>query len=182
VIDILKRRKSTRNFSDKLIGKNIIDQILEAALLSPSSRGIDPWSFVVVEDKKTIKELSLSKEHGSAFLAEAPLVIAVIADNAKSDVWIEDCSIASIIIQLESESIGLGSCWVQIRKRKTKDGTESDHFVKKTLGIPAEYSVLSLIGIGYPAVENTSSKNKKPDINKCLYNSFNTRYFNESNG
>ena len=55
MIELLKKRKSTRNFSDKLIGKNIIDQILEAALLSPSSRVIDPWAFVVVEAKKTIK-------------------------------------------------------------------------------------------------------------------------------
>ena len=181
MIELLKRRKSTRNFSDKLIGKNIIDRILEAALLSPSSRGIDPWAFVVVEDTKTIKQLSLAKEHGSAFLAGAPLVIAVTADNTKSDVWIEDCSIASIIIQLEAESTGLGSCWVQIRRRKTKEGTESEIFVKNLLGIPDEYSVLSLIGIGYPAEAGTAPKNKSLDNSKCRYNSFISGYFIDSN-
>ncbi|MCL2481171.1 MAG: nitroreductase family protein [Spirochaetaceae bacterium] len=171
MLDLLRKRKSTRSYLKKEIEKNIVNMLLEAALLSPSSRNIKPWEFVIIDDKKIIEQLALSKEHGSEFLKEAPLIIAVIADKTASDVWVEDCSIASIIIQLEAESLGLGSCWVQIRCRETKEKEKSEDFVKKLLKIPQQYGVESLIGIGYPK-ENSKSNNKSLTWEKCSYNNF----------
>ena len=63
-------------------------------------------------------KLAKSKQHGSEFLKNAPLAIVICADSTKSDVWVEDCSIAAIIIQLTALSLGLGSCWAQIRDRQ----------------------------------------------------------------
>jgi nitroreductase len=74
--------------------------------------------------------------------------VAVIADPAKSDVWIEDASIAAIIFQLEAEDLGLGSCWIQVRCRTRSDGEDSEAYVRDQLGIPASYRVLCLIAIG----------------------------------
>lgn len=54
---------------------------------------------------------------GAAFLADAAMAVVVMADPLASDVWIEDASIASIMIQLQAEDLGLGSCWIQVRER-----------------------------------------------------------------
>jgi len=127
-----------------------VDILVEALLRSPSSRGINPWEFFVVEDKEMLNILSTSKEGGSAFLADAALGIVVCGDGTKSDTWIEDCSIASIIVQLTAVSMGLGTCWIQIRNRKYKDGRWAEDYIKEKLGIPTYMSVESIIAIGYP--------------------------------
>ena len=116
-IDLIKKRRSIRQFKDKAVEKEKTDLLIEAALRSPSSRSLNPWKFIVITDKSTLYELSCSKPHGASFLKNAALGIAIIADFEKSDVWIEDSSIASTYIQLAAESIGLKSCWIQIRKR-----------------------------------------------------------------
>ncbi|MBN2652019.1 MAG: nitroreductase family protein [Spirochaetales bacterium] len=149
MLELLYKRRSTRKFKDTKVEKEKINMICKSALLSPSSRDKRPWEFIAIDDKQTIEKLSKCKPHGAAFMKGAPLCIAVVADPEKCDVWIEDASIASIIIQLACESIGLGSCWVQIRKRPTSDSTESEEYVKKVLQIPDNYRVESLIAIGY---------------------------------
>lgn len=151
MIELLRKRRSIRRYVEKPVEKEKVEKIIEAALLSPSSRNIRPWEFIVVDDKSTITKLASSKEHGSEFLKGAPLAIVVIADTAKSDVWVEDASIASIIIQLEAEALGLGSCWVQIRKRMKDKEKSSEDYVRGILSIPPHYGVESIIGIGYPA-------------------------------
>ncbi|HEX9058905.1 MAG TPA: nitroreductase family protein, partial [Clostridia bacterium] len=75
--ELLKSRRSIRKFEDREIEKEKADFIIKSALLSPSSRGIRPWEFIVVNDKETIKKLSQCKEHGSSFLSGAPLAIVV---------------------------------------------------------------------------------------------------------
>ena len=52
-----------------------------------------------------------------------------------SDVWIEDCSIAAIIVHLAAESLGLGSCWIQVRNRQHNAETTSEDYVRDVLGI-----------------------------------------------
>ena len=67
------------------------------------------------------------------------LAIVVMADPLASDVWIEDAAIASIMIQLQAEDLGLGSCWVQVRERFTATGMPSDEFVHGILDIPCSF-------------------------------------------
>jgi nitroreductase len=74
-----------------------------------------------------------------------------LLDSVQSDTWIEDCSIASIILQLQAEELALGSCWVQIHKRPHNNEKTAEDFVKEQLNIPRSKNVLSLIAIGYPA-------------------------------
>ena len=84
-------------------------------LLAPSSRSRRPWEFIVVTDKETLRELSFAGRE-QQLLAEAPLGIVIIADKEACDVWVEDCSITAILAQLTAHSMGLGSCWIQIRE------------------------------------------------------------------
>jgi nitroreductase len=128
-----------------------IRRLQQAALLAPSSRGICPWEFVFVQDRALLAKLSRAKSSGSSFLEEAPLGIVVCADPAKSDAWVEDTSIASAYLLLAAEAMGLGACWIQIRKRSRSDDQTSESYVMETLGIPRILSVESIIAAGYPA-------------------------------
>lgn len=149
-LDLIKTRRSIRKFKPVSIEDEKIDLIVEAALRSPSSRGFNPWRFIVVKNPSLIQKLSISKTHGSAFLKNAPLAIVVCADPSKSDVWVEDASIASIFIHLAAHDLGLGSCWIQIRKREHTENITSDAYVKEVLEIPDNIVIESIIAIGYP--------------------------------
>jgi len=161
-IDLIKKRRSIRQFKDKAVEKEKIDLLIEAALRSPSSRSLNPWEFIVITDKSTLYELSCSKPHGASFLKNAALGIAIIADPEKCDVWIEDSSIASTYIQLSAESIGLKSCWIQIRKRPYKDDITAEKRVAQILDVPENYRVESIIAIGYP--DETKQGHKKESL------------------
>ncbi len=150
MLEILRKRRSVRFFKAQPIDQEQVDVLLEAALRSPSSRGFNPWEFIVVREQKLIEKLAAAKGQGSAFLARAPLAIVVAADPGKSDVWIEDCSIAAIILQLTAESLGLGSCWAQIRNRNHDASTTSEAYLKKLLDLPDQFAVECVIGIGFP--------------------------------
>ena len=61
--ELLKARRSIRKFQDKQVEGDKLDTILKCALLSPSSRGRQPWEFIVVTDQKLLQKLSACKEH-----------------------------------------------------------------------------------------------------------------------
>lgn len=151
MIELLRRRRSIRKFTAEKIAPEIVELLIEAALRAPSSRGINPWEFILVDDPGLLLKLSGAKQHGSEFLKGAPLAVVVCADSAKSDVWIEDCSIAAIIIQLAALSAGLGSCWAQIRNRRHDAGNSAESFVRELLGLPEGITVEAIVGIGHPA-------------------------------
>ncbi|MBO7287677.1 MAG: nitroreductase family protein [Bacteroidales bacterium] len=150
-LELLKSRHSCRRFTDEAVSKESIEYILEAARLSPSGHRVRPWEFFVVEDKETLSALSVSKASGASPVGRATAAIVVAADTTKTDVWVEDCSIATIIMQLAAEELGLGSCWVQIRLRKDAEGNDASENVKRILNLPENYSVLSIVALGHKA-------------------------------
>ena len=105
-LSLLEERRSIRKFKSKPVEQDKIDILIEAALRSPSSMGKNPWSFIVVTDQQLLEKLSIAKQHGSAFAKGAPLVIVVCADAEVSDVWVEDASIATILLHLAAQSAG----------------------------------------------------------------------------
>jgi nitroreductase len=153
MIPLLQARRSIRKFQDRKIEPEKIDKLMEAALRAPSSMGHNPWEFIVVTDKVVLESLSRAREHGSAFIKNAPLGIVICADPAKSTVWIEDASIASIILHLTAASLGLGSCWIQIRERMHDSTKTAGAYLADVLNLPENLKVLSMVGIGYPAEE-----------------------------
>ncbi len=151
VIELLRTRRSVRKYERKPLSAEALDIVKEAVLRSPSGRGVNPWKFIFIDDKELLHKLSQAKEHGSSFLEGAALGIVVCGDETRTDVWIEDCSIAAIIIQLTAHSLGLGTCWIQIRNRFHNRTKTSEVYIQELLGIPGKVRVESIISIGYPA-------------------------------
>ena len=167
--DLLKSRRSIRKFRDREVEKEKTDLILKSALLSPSSRARRPWEFIAVTDRQLLTKLSGCREHGARFLAGAPLAIVVIADQ---EAWVEDASIASIIIQLSAQSLDLSSCWIQVRKRFYSGELKAEDYIKEILGIPPKYSVECMIAIGYPAEEKGTYDDSQLLYGKIHFNRF----------
>lgn len=178
LLSLLKKRRSIRVFKEKKVELEKIQEIIEAALLSPSSKNNNPWKFIVVEDKEILTKLSQAKEHGTKLLKKAPLAIAILADPEQSDVWIEDASIATTLIMIMASYLGLGSCWIQIRKRYSKTGQNSEEYVKDLLKIPDSLRVLCLMAIGYPDEIKANKEIPKEKWNDVFLNQYNNKLIN----
>ena len=158
--ELLVHRKSVRKYLAKTIEVEKIEALKKAALLSPTGKRKNHWDFIFIENKTTLNKLAQSKVNGSKLIGNAPLAIAVVGDNSASDTWIEDCSIASIILQLQAEDLELGSCWVQIHKRPHNEETLAEDYVRAVLNIPEAKNILSIIAIGYPENKREASKDE----------------------
>ncbi|MBD3386287.1 NAD(P)H-dependent dehydrogenase/reductase [candidate division KSB1 bacterium] len=153
MIDLVRQRRSIRKYQQKPIEPEKIKLLEETLLRSPTSRNFRPWEFILVDDRDLLNKLSHAKPHGNAFLKEAPLGIVICGNSEKSDVWIEDCSIASILVQMTAQSLGLGSCWIQIRRRQHDEKQSAEAYIQDLLNLPRHIKVESIISIGYAAEE-----------------------------
>jgi nitroreductase len=172
MIDLLRKRRSIRKYAQKSIDKRSLGMLLETLLRSPSSRNIKPWHFIVVDDRELLQKLSNSKESGSQFLQDAAIGIVVCADSTKSDIWVEDCSIASILVQMTAQSLGLGSCWIQIRNRMHTAAGTAEAYIQELLRLPENMKVLSIISIGYPDEKKKPVLKNELDYGKIKYNRY----------
>lgn len=170
--ELLKRRRSIRQYTEAPIDKEILKQLARAALMSPSSKSRTPWEFVIVQNKDMLQKLSECRPHGSALVAKAAACFVILADTAKTDVWVEDASIAAILLQLQAEDLGLGSCWVQVRTRDTENGTSANEYIKDLLDIPSNMEVLCMIALGYKNEERKGFDDNKLKMEKVHWDKY----------
>jgi nitroreductase len=136
--DVIKKRRSVRKYKDTPVSKDKILKILEAARIAPSAGHRQPWHFIVVEEKETIKKLAKQ-----AWAATAPVMIVGLADLVASPNWcINDLGIAFEHIVLAATDLGLGTCWMGQSNR--------EELVRNLLDIPDNYKVVALITLGEP--------------------------------
>lgn len=150
---LVQTRRSHRKFTDERVTAEELRLILRSALMSPTSKSQRAWWFAVTDDPQTLARLAEAKDAGGQFLKGAPLAIVVMGDPSTNDCWIEDGAIAAIMMQLQAEDLGLGTCWVQMRDRKQKDGTPANKAIHSIMGLPEEQEVLAVIAVGHAADE-----------------------------
>ncbi len=172
MIDLLRKRRSIRKYQPREIEPEKIELLKEALLRAPSSKSSDPWEFIFVDDEGLLSQLSQAKTHGSGFIKNAALGIVVCGDERKSDVWVEDCSIACILVQMTALSLGLGSCWIQIRLREHQPNQTAEEYIQELLGIPEHIRVQAIISLGYPAEEKAPVPKEQLKINRIRRNRF----------
>lgn len=148
---MLLHRRSIRKYSGEKIPEEKLQMIVNAGLLSPTSRNRKPWEFIIVENTETLAELSKARTHGAAMLEQAAAAIVVLGNSEISDVWTEDCSIAMSNMHLMADCLGVGSCWIQGRLREAADGRTTDEYVRELLGVPEKYRLEAVLSLGIPA-------------------------------
>lgn len=171
MINTIKNRRSIRKYKDIEIEKETLDNIIKAALMAPSSMNKKPIELIIIREKEILDKLKKCKNRGTIALETCNVAIVVIGDSEKSDVWVEDASIVSSYIQLEAESLDLGSCWIQLRNR-TGEEESSENEVRKVLNIPSKYGVLSIITLGYKDEEKEAYNENAVDLSKVHYNKY----------
>ena len=149
-LELMRRRRSVRRFTDEALSDETLNQLLEAALLAPTSKNTRCWRFVVVQDKETLQALSAAKPQGASFLKHAAAAIVVCGDPAVSDAWVEDCAVAAAMIHLEATILGLASCWIQLRLRPHDETTSASAYAAKILGLPESLPILAVVALGKP--------------------------------
>jgi len=172
LLDLLRKRRSIRQFTDQPVEKEKVDALVEAVLRSPSSRSLNPWEFIVVTDPEIKGRLAQAKPHGASFIRNAPLAVVVCADPAKCDVWVEDCSIATLLLHLAAADLGLGSCWVQMRLREHNETLSAEQYIKDLLKIPAGMVVEAVVAIGYPKEDKAGHPESSLLRDRIHYNAY----------
>lgn len=154
MIEEIKERRSVREYKDKEVEEEKIDEILKAAAFAPSAQKRYAYELITLEEEDVRRKLSDVTPYAD-FLEQATLGI-VVASKAV-DNWIEDCSVVAENIQLEATGQGLGSCWIQIRGH-SKEEKKSEEIVKNLLNIPDDRRVLCIISIGHPNEKKSPHK------------------------
>lgn len=87
---------------------------------------------------------------GSKMLESADCAIVVLGDETKTDVWVEDCSIAMANMHLMADSLGVGSCWIQGRLREAPGNRTTEEYVRELLHYPEHYRLEAILSMGMP--------------------------------
>lgn len=137
---IFKKRRSVRKFKPNPIPDRDIEAILKAASLAPTARNVQPWEFIVVTDSVLKAGVAKLAERNASFIADAPVCIVVLCQDTKY--YLEDGSAATTQALLAATALGYGGCWC------AGDKKEYAQDVKKLLGAPGSFKLVSLIALG----------------------------------
>ncbi len=169
-IENIMTRTSIRQYKDgQPVEQEKIDIMLKAAMAAPTAVNLQPWHFIVINDKKTIDLLSGQQP------TNAPLLIAVCGDLDKTtmpdgkgklpDFWIQDVSAATENLLLAAHAQGLGAVWTGVYPVMERTAE-----VANVLNCPKNIIPLALVRVGYPD-ESPEPKNKFKEEN-ISYNKF----------
>jgi len=153
----IRTRREIRAYLDRQIPDDVLLKILEAGRLAPSSKNSQPWHFIVIRNKDTLRKVSALTPTGS-HIAQAPLAIAVVMDGAKLPEI--DGARAFQNMVLAAWDLGVGSCWVT---NFYEDG------VKDLLGVPQRMKLVSVIPFGYPVETRTKRKKVRKPLNEIVH-------------
>ena len=138
VYEAIRSRVAVREFEPDPVPAAAVKKILLAARWAPSQRNRQPWRFVVIRERETLRRIGELASSG-AFIADAPLAIAVAMEGARLPQFDAARDIENMI--LTAWSLGVGTVYVQ--------GIDRDA-VKELLGIPAELDLITVMPFGYP--------------------------------
>jgi len=151
VLEAIKTRRSIRKFKKDVVPPNVLREVLEAGRWAPSAKNNQPWRFILIVDEDLKRKVAEATTAGK-FLADAPLGIAVAVNPKVTKHPIEDGANATMNILLAAHALGLGACWIG------SYGSVYEDVVKKMLGVPDDWILLSIVALGYPDEKPTSTR------------------------
>ncbi len=151
VFEAVRTLLAVRSYQDRPVPDAVVRRIVEAGRLTGSAMNAQPWHFIVVRDRDTLRQLGARARTGP-YVVQAPLAIVVAIDPTSFAVSDASRAIQSMLLTAWAE--GVASNWVGFR------GLEA---VKPLLNIPEELEVLAILPFGYPAVAvGRGKKQRKP--------------------
>jgi nitroreductase len=183
--DLLKKRRSIRDFEKKEVPLDLIIEIIKESCLAPSAENGQPWKFIIVNNKEWIKKLSdESKRNILAYIEEDPDIPikkyeAVLKDkhfnvfyNAPCLVYIAgsekirtlqvDCALAAGYFMFSASARGLGTCWIGLGMNI------QDPELRKHIEMPEDCQIVAPIILGYPKRIPEPTERKEPRILKVV--------------
>jgi nitroreductase len=177
-LDIIKKRRSVRNFKPEQIADSEITAIIEAGMYAPSGRGDQSWHFTVVQNTELLHELSEAVKRIYASLDNpflqsqgknekyhlyyhAPTVIFV-SGNKEALLPELDCAVCVQNLLLAAESLNIGSCWISGIDLLAANKEERP--ILKNLNIPDGYTPYFSVALGYKKNEDLKAAPRKENI------------------
>ena len=154
-IEVLKTRRSIRNYTQEAVSENIIEEIIDCARLAPTAMNDQPWDFIAVTRRDVLELIPPMLGHAE-FIANAAFAVLVLA--RETSYAIEDCSAATENMLIAAAAHGLGSCWVA--------GTKQAYgpVIAAAFGAPADRQLISIVSFGYPAEDPKIDKRPLADV------------------
>lgn len=171
MLEVIRKRRSIRSYLEKDIESEKLNNILKAAMFSPTARGLRPWEFIIIKNAANKKSLSHATPYAS-FAKNAPVIIIIAYNTDTGNRFKEDCSIAAENIYLEAVNQGLGTCYIQISDGAEGSEGAPEAFVKKILSIPDHIRVHCLMPLGYPSQHHEPHKDTEFQQSKIHYEKY----------
>ena len=179
LLELLKQRKSVRNFLDRPVEREKILMCLEAARVAPSACNSQPWKFIIVDDRELKNKLCRKAFGGiysiNSFCKMAPVIVVVVSEKSKfsariggmfrgTKYYLIDIGIAGEHFVLQAEDLDLGTCWL---------GWFNESAVKSMLNVPKSKKIDILIALGYYDKEKVKSEHGREPLDKIAsFNSY----------
>lgn len=148
---------AVRSYQAKPVAAEVIRRIVEAGRLTGSSMNGQPWHFIVVEKRETLRQLGELARSGR-YTADAAFAIVVATEESRFAVSDGSRAIQSMMLAAWAE--GVGSNWV---------GFQGMDDVKALLGIPSAMDVLAIVPFGYPAQAVGRGKKKRKSLGEVAH-------------
>ena len=183
--DLLKKRRSIRDFEEKEVPIELIRKIIKDSCLAPSAGNGQPWRFIIVENKRWIQRLSdESKKNLLSHLQKnpdapvkqyeavlrnknfnvfynAPCLVYILGPKNIESAYV-DCTLAACYFMFCAAAVGLGTCWVGL------GSNIRDPEILEAIGMPEDYRIVAPIILGYPKSIPAAPDRKEPQILKIV--------------
>lgn len=147
MLNAIFNRRSVRKYKDIGISDEIVETLLKAAMQAPSAGNEQPWEFIILRNKETLKRITEFHPY-SDMLLNADVAIVICGDLSKEvfeGYWVQDCSAATENILIAAESMNLGAVWLGVYPMEDRVAA-----LKKLLMLPERVIPLAIVPVGYP--------------------------------
>ena len=186
--ELLEIRRSIRKFQNKEVPVELVKEMIGDSIKAPNAGNNQPWKFIVISDKKLIKQMSdvskatiladIKKNPNSSLkiyekplqnpdfnvFYDAPCLVCIVGKTGVPTIAV-DCALAGSYLMLSAASRGLGTCWVELGKEIR------DPRLLKKIGMPEGHGIYAPIIVGYPEKILPMPERKKPEIIECVKSS-----------
>lgn len=171
-MDVMRKRRSIRKYKKESVSRNLLLQLIEAAIWAPSGSNVQPWYFIILDDTNTVEQVNA---FSPGLLGRPPNIILICSDRKKAfekagtlgrdELCVMDISMAAQNIMLLAEEIGLSTCPVKSFNKRA---------ISKILNLPDYVSADLIISVGY-SDEITSTPQRRSVEEVTFFNTWGGR-------